>query len=104
MNNTPQLVKLLNIAHDESALLTEKRKAATNQAYFKEKLSELKTERQGILAVLKKQLSKLTPIERNVFYLRFIKGKSVRRIAKEMYYSTSTIHHKISKICEKLTV
>ena len=104
MTNISNLIKLLNIAHDEDALRDScgiKTNGELWPSYCKDKLKELKKERADILKSL--PLNNLTSTEKELFTLRFIKGKAVRAIAKKMYYSPSTIHHKIARICDKLS-
>ena len=105
MNKLPELIKLIHIAHDMDAL-HDSYKVKTNgtlwSSYCKEKLEKLKKERADIIKSL--PLKNLTLTEKEIFNLRFIKGKAVRTIAKKMHYSPSTIHHKIARISEKLNV
>ena len=103
---SPDLNKLIHIAHDMDALRDSKgikvNGTLWRPSYCKDKLKELKKERVEILKSL--PLKNLTPTEKEIFTLRFIKGKTVRAISKKMHYSPSTIHHKITRISEKLTV
>lgn len=95
--------RLLNIAHDMDALrgtLDDTFNGSLWPDFCKEKLQELKKERTDILKSL--PLKNLEGEEKEIFSLRFIKGKAVRAIAKKMHYSPSAIHHKISKIRKKL--
>ena len=100
--------RLLNIAHDMDALhslppLCKGRGTACGggiDSFVEKKLQELKKERTDILKSL--PLKNLEGEEKEIFSLRFIKGKAVRAIAKKMHYSPSAIHHKISKIRKKL--
>ena len=104
MSKLPELENLIHIAHDEDALRDSKR-IKTNgtlwPSYCRDKLKEFKKERQQILKSL--PLKNLTGEEKEIFSLRFVKGKPVRAVAKRLHYSPSTIHHKIARICDKLS-
>lgn len=65
-------------------------------------ISPLKKEALEIKKSLRGKIQKLSSSEQKIFELRYLKGKSVRFIANCLFYSTSTIYHKLSQICEKL--
>lgn len=63
----------------------------------------LKKEALEIKKSLRGKIQKLSSSEQKIFELRYLKGKSIHFIASHLFYSTSTIYHKLSQICEKLS-